>query len=160
MHKSAPMIALVAVCLVTGGCKSVNDYLADLDRVDPRQGQSIFDRTVVIFDEGQLGHEALVGLTKANEMAYWQAMRALARGARFLGRARDNALLRADAAVLIRRLALGIPVPPITEPYGEVEGNLEEVAIVQITKLFGAHRREASEYWSPPATCRRPRWLG
>ena len=29
---------------------------------------------VVIFDEGQLGHEALVGLAGTESMAYWQAM--------------------------------------------------------------------------------------
>lgn len=106
---------LAGLLLVTAACKGVDDWLVDLKTVEPQTSSktNIFDQAQLVFDAGQLVHEALVGLADAEEMKPWQAVRALYHGSNTLKNATNDALLRADGAVLIGRMATRIPVPPI-----------------------------------------------
>ena len=128
-------VVLVVSAWAAAGCKETGDYLVDLERLDPRQGGTVFDQSVIVFDEGQLAHEALVGLAEVESMTFYEAMRSLSRAARFLGRARDNALLRADAAVLIGRLAVALPIPADREPFERRGDGVQALALEQIEKL-------------------------
>ena len=117
-------ILLAVVCSCFPACsKSTGEYLRDLDAISPENGDVLdFDETGIIFDSGQLGHEAFSGLADTSEMTLPQAMRALSHACKFLGLAKDNALLRADAAVLIGHLVSHIPVPPVTVELEPLEG--------------------------------------
>ena len=111
MHRA---LVLFLLALIMPACRTVEDYLADLETLDPTSETELdFERSAVLFDAGQLGHEALTGLALAEEMTFSQAMRALSHGCSFLGRARGNPLLQADGAVLIGHLASRIPVPSL-----------------------------------------------
>ncbi len=111
----APFRALVLAALVLVGCtKSTGEYLADLNAISPDRGDlSTFEDASLIFDEGQLGHEAFAGLVTAEEMTLPEAIRALSHATKFLGLARDNSLLQSDAAVMIGHMVTRIPIPPI-----------------------------------------------
>jgi hypothetical protein len=113
---------LAVLALGVCGCKGVDDWLVDLQQIDsPRAGGNLLDQETFVFDSGQLIHEALAGLAQAEELQRWQAMRALSRAAVVLDPSNKDALLRADAAMLIGRLTTRVPVPPIVEPFEIVD---------------------------------------
>ncbi|MEZ6197193.1 MAG: hypothetical protein R3F20_15910 [Planctomycetota bacterium] len=139
MRFAATTFLLVA-CLTA--CQSTEDYLADLDRLDPEPKTPSFEDSAVIFDEGQLGHEALTGLATADEMTLWQAVVSLSHATTHLLKARDNALLQADAAVLIGRLVTRIPVPPVTQEFALEEKTNDRsielyIELVKARAVFG-----------------------
>ena len=115
LHRLLALALLASLC----ACSSVDDYLEDLRVTTPqrRSGGIESADAPVIFDAGQMAHEALVGLTTVEEMSFWQAMFSLSRASLFLLRAENNALLRSDAAALIAHLTTRLPIPPPTEPY-------------------------------------------
>lgn len=130
---------LIICFLLAGlGCKGVDDWLNDLNTVQPQAGAgaNIFDQPQVVFDAGQLVHEALVGLASAEEMQPFQALKALYHGsiARDPLLFKNDALLRADGAVLIGRMATRIPVPPLDRPLTITE-NPETTAVDLVTKI-------------------------
>lgn len=130
-----PVALLAVLCLSTSCGKSVGEYLQDLRTLDVRRDDQPFESGTVVFDAGQLGHEAITGLASAEEMSLPQALEALARGGLFIDANRcKNALLRADAAVLIGRLAMRIPIDPVTEPYEYTE-NTVNLALEQVKAL-------------------------
>ena len=111
------MLVAVLLLSVATSCKSTSDYLADLDNLNPAPptGAVFLNENSIVFDAGQLGHEAFAGLSTADTMLLWEAMRALSHGCEFLGKARHNTLLQADAAVLIGVLVSHMPIPPLRE---------------------------------------------
>ena len=131
-------VLLAAVVSSLAACsKSTGEYLRDLDAISPENGDVLdFDETGIIFDAGQLGHEALSGLATTDQMTLAQAMRSLAHACKFLGLQRDNALLQADAAVLIGHLVSRVPIPPITEELSSFKGH--KPAMDEFTKLLKA----------------------
>lgn len=131
-------LLLVLVALLSG-CRTVDDFMVDLETIDPNEGGGVFERESFVFDAGQVLHESLVGLSLAKQMQLWQAMRAIHKACTILGKADKNALLRADAAVLIGRLAGRVPVVATDEPYVYFEG-VDKLAVDQVTRLSEASK--------------------
>ncbi len=132
------LFALALTLVVLTGCKSTNDYLNDLDGMNPAPpagANFMVDRTLV-FDAGQLAHEAFAGLATADEMQFWQLMRALSHACEFLGKARHNPLLQAGAATVIGTLVSRYPLPPIDRPLEPVTDH--EPSIEQMNLLLNA----------------------
>lgn len=116
-------LALSLIAL-TCGCKSVDEYLVDLDTTVPGNPENFdLEEAALLFDPGQLGHEALTGLTKTDEMTFAQAMRSIFHGCNYLSQARDNILLQSDAAVLIGQLGSRIPIEPVTDTLDSFDDN-------------------------------------
>ncbi len=134
----APFRALLLAALVLVGCtKSTGEYLSDLDAISPDRGDlTTFEDASLIFDEGQLGHEAFAGLVTADEMTLPQAIRTLSHATKFLGLARDNTLLQSDAAVAIGHMVTRIPVPPVASELKKLESGQE--AYDHFTELLKA----------------------
>ncbi|MCB9831202.1 MAG: hypothetical protein H6807_01915 [Planctomycetes bacterium] len=134
-------IALVLALLLLAGCKSTDDYLRDLDSMtpEPPAGANFMAESTLVFDAGQLAHEAFAGLATAEQMEYWQVMRSLSFACEFLGKARHNPLLQAEAATLIGVLVAGYPLPPIDRPLDPVAA-APEPTVEQLNLLVQAHR--------------------
>ena len=117
-------VAIAITVIFGSGCGTVDDYLRDLETVSPNTaGKFELDDTTILFDEGQLAHEALAELTQFEEMQLWQAMRTLHYACEFLRKARDNALLQSDSAVLIGHIVSRFPVPPLSTKGVVLESN-------------------------------------
>ena len=107
-------LLIVAAALLPACSKTVDEYVADLESVAPDNGDLVkFDESGVIFDSGQLAHEAFAGLAEAEQMQLWQVMRALYHACMFIGEARNQPLLQSDAAQVIAHIVTNLPVPPI-----------------------------------------------
>lgn len=135
------VVILSLLLLTVGiGCQTTEDYLVDLERLSPRNDNeplSLKD-SAVVFDEGQLGHEALVGLATAEEMTLWQAMLSLSHAVHYLLNAED-ALVQADAAVLVGRLTARVPVPPFSEKLSITE-DVADTGYEAFVKLLDARQ--------------------
>ncbi|MCA9322416.1 MAG: hypothetical protein KDB53_16865 [Planctomycetes bacterium] len=138
MRKSC--LAVLLIVFSASCSKTTQEYLDDLDSVQPDVGTREFSlqETGVIFDAGQLGHEAFAGLATTESMRIDQALRALSHACNYLGGARDNALLQSDAAVLIGHLVTRIPIPPITRELVKFD-NIKQ-AEDQLTALLEARK--------------------
>ena len=125
-------VLAVACC---AACRSTDDYLADLDTTQPQiLSAALLNESNVVFDAGQLAHEAFVGLAVTEEMYFWQAMLSMSSAAKYLSPLNKDALLRADAATLLGRLAVRIPVPPLSAPF-EITENAEATAEAKVTEI-------------------------
>ncbi|MFT7618644.1 MAG: hypothetical protein ACI97A_002291 [Planctomycetota bacterium] len=115
------------LALVVIGCKSTDDYLYDLNTLDPTpiSGREFLKEKAIIFDAGQLAHEAFAGLASAEDMKFWQIITSLSHACNFLGTARDRSLLQADAAMLIGVLLSRTPIPPITDTLNDHTDNAQ-----------------------------------
>ncbi|MEE9391377.1 MAG: hypothetical protein V3W41_02615 [Planctomycetota bacterium] len=133
------LTALLAF-LGLSGCKGVDDYLIDLDTLDPETKRPSFATTSVVFDAGQLSHEGLTGLATAEEMTFWQAMQALYHGSNYLQLAKENSLLQSDGAVLIAEITTRLPIPAITQPleYRDKIAERVEKAAVDLLAASGS----------------------
>jgi hypothetical protein len=142
---SAMRVAILSMILLAAvlGCRSTEDYLVDLERLSPRNEDEPLSLkgSAVVFDEGQLAHEALVGLAEAKDMTLWQAMLSLSHAVHYLISSED-ALVQADAAVLVGRLTTRIPVPPYTDELTITEevsdrGFNRFVDLIEARKILG-----------------------
>ncbi len=131
-----------SLTLMLVSCKSTDDYLIDLATLDPTpvSGREFLKEKSIVFDAGQLAHEAFAGLTTAEEMKFWQAIASLSHACNFLGTAKDRALLQADAAILIGIILSRMPIPPVDDQLISIEKDPEGV-VGALEKLLAA--REA-----------------
>ena len=129
---------LVAIALigVLSSCTGKSDYLKDLSRTSPRSTTRSDSESAFIYDRTQIAHEALTGLAVAEDLTREEATAAVARASRFLLRAANTPLLRADAAILLAELTVRTPFVEAGEPYKyafdskraqQMVGRLEEI---------------------------------
>lgn len=104
---SRTLVIVLTACSFS--CRGTDDYLKDLARTAPRSRTQSNSQNDFIYDRNQIAHEALSQLAIADDLTRAQSVDALARASRFILRADNTPLLRADAATLIAELTVRTP---------------------------------------------------
>ncbi len=138
-RSSASLLSLLGVFLLLASCKSTDDYLVDLATLDPApvSGSNFLKESAIIFDAGQLAHEAFAALASAEDMKFWQAITSLSHACNFLGTARDKPLIQGDAAMLIGIILSRVPIPPVTDELIPLKDN-EQLVYENLKLLIDA----------------------
>ena len=113
MNRLFPCL-LVLLILPASGCKGTEDYLYDLNQSYDKGAKRLRPE---VYDAGQLVHEAFAGLSEQEALTLSQMARAVAAGGYVVAMDRDAVpLLQSQAVMILARLALRYPIPPVSEP--------------------------------------------
>jgi hypothetical protein len=133
VSRAIPLLAALLVCCLHG-CKHSEDYLYDL--------QSSYDRSQrrlrpEVYDAGQLIHEAFAGLSEQESLTLSQMARAVASAGYLVAMDKEPVpLCQSQAVMVLARLAVRYPIPPVTEPYENTDPQkVPELIADQITIL-------------------------
>lgn len=115
--KAQRFVLLIALTCLFCSCIGSPNHLADLVRTSPRDTLQPGSENDFLYDRTQIAHEALTGLAVSEELTRGEATDAVARASRFVLRASNTPLLRADAAILLAELTVRTPFAEIGESY-------------------------------------------